>query len=103
MTSVARKQYKRMMRSAAEYGTESTVARPGGGEMCQAYVVPRHEVLYNPAFAELRQWEGLEEPGTTGVGDPMYLFMRISCMNVISTVLNIQVVNDFYIFFSSGV
>ena len=72
-----------MMRSAAEYGTESTVARPGGGEMCQAYVVPRHEVLYNPAFAELRQWEGLEEPGTTGVRDPMYLFMRISCMNVI--------------------
>ena len=100
MTSVARKQYKRMMRSAAEYGTESTVARPGGGEMCQAYVVPRHEVLYNPAFAELRQWEGLEEPGTTGVRD---LFMRILCMNVISTVLNIQVVHDFYIFFSSGV
>ena len=66
MTSVVRKQYKRMMRSAAEYGTESTVARPGGGEMCQAYVVPRHEILTNPAFADLREREGLGD-GTSGV------------------------------------
>ena len=42
------------MKNAAEFGTESTVMRPSkhgeGREMCQAYVVPRHEILYNPAF-----------------------------------------------------
>ena len=66
--SCVRKQYKRLMKNAAEFGTESTVVRPGGDgrEMCQAYVVPRHEIMYNQAFAELREMEGLDD-GTTGV------------------------------------
>ena len=70
MVSCFRKQYKRMLKSAAEFGTESTVMRPtnngDGRQMCQAYVVPRHEILYNPAFAELREYEGIDD-GTTGV------------------------------------
>ena len=65
-----RKQYKKIMKSAKQFGTESTVMRPvkGGGarQMCQAYVVPREEILSNPAFADLRLREGLGE-GTSGV------------------------------------
>ena len=34
--------------------------------MCQAYVVPKEEILSNPAFAELRLREGLGE-GNSGV------------------------------------
>ena len=57
------------MKSAKKFGTESTVMKPGsvaGREMCQAYVVPRHEILTNPAFADLRELEGLGD-GTSGV------------------------------------
>ena len=67
-----------MMKSAAEFGTESTVMRPvnngDGRQMCQAYVVPRHEILYNPAFAELREYEGIED-GTTGVTVDFFTFL----------------------------
>ena len=35
-------------------------------QMCQAYVVPKEEILSNPAFAELRLREGLGE-GNSGV------------------------------------
>ena len=35
-------------------------------QMCQAYVVPKEEILSNPAFADLRLREGLGE-GTSGV------------------------------------
>ena len=37
-----------------------------GRQMCQAYVVPKEEILSNPAFADLRLREGLGE-GTSGV------------------------------------
>ena len=60
---MSKKQYKKMMKSAAEFGTESTVMKPGReGEpkqMIQAYVVPRHEILENPAFEGVRELEGL--------------------------------------------
>ena len=60
-----------MMRSAEEFGTESTVMKPGaegeGKQMIQAYVVPRHEILNNPAFEELREWEGLGGEGSSSV------------------------------------
>ena len=59
------------MRSAEEFGTESTVMKPGaegeGKQMIQAYVVPRHEILNNPAFEELREWEGLGGEGSSSV------------------------------------
>ena len=58
-----------MMKSAKQFGTESTVMKPNSGtgrQMCQAYVVPRHEILTNPAFADLREREGLGE-GASGV------------------------------------
>ena len=64
-----RKQYRKMMKSAKKFGTESTVMKPQSGagrQMVQAYVVPRHEILTNPAFADLREREGLGD-GTSGV------------------------------------
>ena len=53
------------MKKAQQYGYESSVVRPSDGRQGQAYVVPREEILYNPAFAEVRRREGLEE-GTSG-------------------------------------
>ena len=59
------------MQSAEEFGTESTVMRPGaegdGKQMIQAYVVPRHEILNNPAFEELRELEGIGVEGSSSV------------------------------------
>ena len=58
------------MKSAKQFGTESTVMRPvqsgAARQMCQAYVVPKEEILANPAFADFRLREGLGE-GTSGV------------------------------------
>ena len=58
------------MKSAKQFGTESTVMRPvqsgTGRQMCQAYVVPKEEILSNPAFADFRLREGLAE-GSSGV------------------------------------
>ena len=66
-----RKQYRKMMKSAKKFGTESTVMKPHSGagrQMVQAYVVPRQEILTNPAFADLREREGLGD-GSSGVSD----------------------------------
>ena len=59
-----------MLKRARQYGYESTVMRPVNGgnqrQMVQAIVVSAEEIENNPAFAEIREREGLGE-GTSGV------------------------------------
>lgn len=65
-----RKQYGKLVKRARQYGYESSVMRPVSGgnhrQMIQAIVVPAEEIENNPAFAEIREREGLGE-GTSGV------------------------------------
>ena len=59
-----------MLKKAKQYGYESSVMRTVKGghqrQMIQAYVVPADEIMNNPAFADIREREGLGE-GTSGV------------------------------------
>ena len=60
---LSRAEYASLVAKAQECGQESTVMRTGQGgdkqEMIRAVIVSAEEIATNPAFAELREREGL--------------------------------------------
>ena len=60
---LSRAEYASLVAKAREFGQESTVMRTGQGgdkqEMIRAVIVSAEEIATNPAFADLREREGL--------------------------------------------